>query len=295
MLNIILAAVDLDDSEAVLARAAQLAANHGAWLIVLHVIDDEALTRAAAVAPGGEPALRDLLKREATARLDAAISGFGRVRRNDVLVAFGAAHEVIARMAGERSVDLVVLGPGRSKGRSLRDKVLGSTADRVIRTSPAPVLVVRSAAPEPYRQALVSIDYSEQSIAAARAVCKLAPDARLQLVHVINVPLAFEEVMLRAGTSAADLARYRMSRIASARNALRTFARETMGFEKAATRILEGEPGPVLCRLARSKSVGVLAIGPHGRGAVVSALLGSVTQRVLREAACDVLVASTRR
>lgn len=67
------------------------------------------------------------------------------------------------------------------------------------------------------------------------------------------------------------------------------------GLDNAATQIREGEPGRTLARLARSRRVDLLVLGPHGRGVVLRALLGSVTQRVLREASCDILVASTRK
>ena len=119
-------------------------------------------------------------------------------------VEFGSPHDVITRVAGERSADLVVLGPGKSTGRSLREKVLGSTADRVIRTSPAPVLLVKIDSPEPYRQVVVAVDFSPQSVSAALDARKLTPHVRLRLLHVVDVPLPFEQALLRVGTSQAE-------------------------------------------------------------------------------------------
>lgn len=54
------------------------------------------------------------------------------------------------------------------------------------------------------------------------------------------------------------------------------------------------EAAPALIRLCRNRRVGLLAIGPHGRGVVLQALLGSATGRGLGEAGCDVLVAGSR-
>lgn len=295
-MKIILVALDLEgEGDAVLARAVQLAGEHAAWLVLLHVIETVSLSHAVAVSGQSESDLRVQLRRQAVARIGESLVETSRTRRTDVRVEFGSPHEVITRVAGERSADLVVLGPGKSPGKSLREKVLGSTADRVIRTSPAPVLVVKTNSPEPYRQVIVAVDFSAQSVSAAQDARKLAPHARLQLIHIVDVPLPFQQALLRTGTPQAEMDRYRLTRVAKARDELLTFARDAVGIDNAAAQVLEGEPGPTLVRLAKSKRVDLLALGPHGRGAVLDALLGSVTQRILREAACDVLIASTRR
>lgn len=290
----ILVALDLEGEDGpVLARAVQLAEEHAAWLVLLHVIETEPLSGVTSGQSERDP--RDELRQHAVMRIEASLVDAGRTRRTDVRVKFGSPHAVIAQMACERSADLVILGPGQSQGKSLSEKVLGSTADRVIRTSPAPVLVVKSDAPEPYSHIMIAIDFSPQSASAAEAAHKLAPHARLQLVHAVDIPLPFEQALLRAGTPQTEINRLRLTRVANARDGLLTFARDVVAINTSDTTILEGEPGPALIRLARSKRVDLVALGPHGRGVVLQALLGSVTQRVLREAACDVLVASTRK
>ncbi len=52
----------------------------------------------------------------------------------------GHAAELIVRYAGERQVDLVVVG---HKGHFLQDYLLGSTADRVAHHAPCPVMIVK--------------------------------------------------------------------------------------------------------------------------------------------------------
>jgi len=287
-------ALDLEgEGGAVLSRAVELAGKHGAWLSLLHVIEAEALSHVTSGQSEGD--LQDELRRDAVTRIEEFLVEAGRTRRTDVRVEFGSPHEVITRVASEQSADLVVLGPGKSEGKSLREKALGSTADRVIRTSPAPVLVVKSNATEPYRHVMIAVDFSAQSISATQEARKLAPHAGLQLVHAVDLPLPFEQALLRGGTSRTEIDRFRLTRVAKARDELLTFARDVVDVDTSDTTILEGEPGPALIHLARSKRVDLLALGPHGRGVVLQALLGSVTQRILREAECDVLVASTRK
>ncbi len=52
----------------------------------------------------------------------------------------GHAADVIARQAEEGGFDLVVLG---HRGHFVRDRLLGSTADRVAQHAPCPVMIVR--------------------------------------------------------------------------------------------------------------------------------------------------------
>lgn len=52
----------------------------------------------------------------------------------------GHASELIVSHARERHVDLIVLG---HRGHFVRDRLLGSTADRVAEHAPCPVMIVR--------------------------------------------------------------------------------------------------------------------------------------------------------
>lgn len=284
----IVAALDLEvGSDAVLRRAMQLAKAHGARLVVAHVIEAQSLSHAASLPEGSESDLKEHLNRQAQAAISSLLAD-GEPLSVDVVIGFGAPHAVVTATAGERGVDLVVIGPG--KCRSLGEKVLGSTADRIVRASPAPVLVVRNPSAAPYRRIAAAVDFSPQCAAVAKDACRLAPTARLELVHAFSIPPTFEQAMVRAGTSQADMEAYRSAKADSAKKDLSQFVLDVFGTEKVATHFLDGEPGPALARLAKSGDIDLLALGPSGRGIILQALLGSVTQRVLREATCDVLV-----
>ncbi len=292
--NTIVAAVDLEaGSKKVLARAVQLATAHTARLLVLHVIAAEPLSQIAALSDRSESDLQEDLKRQAFSAIELLLTESGRTRLTDVRIEFGAPHDVITRVASERHADVIVIGPG--KGRSLREKVLGSTADRVIRTAAAPVLVVRKESSEPYRQVVAAVDFSPQSAAAVKEAHALAPDATIQLVHAVEIPLTFKQAMLRAGTSRVEMQRYRLAKTNKSRHDLSAFAHDMAGLGKAIPRVVDGEPGPALVRLSKDPQVDLVAMGPHGRGVVHQALLGSVTQQVLKESGGDVLVASGQR
>jgi nucleotide-binding universal stress UspA family protein len=66
-------------------------------------------------------------------------------------------------------------------------------------------------------------------------------------------------------------------------------ARSTLGLPDAETMIVTGSPGPGLCDLARSIDASVIVMGTRGLGGIRRAVLGSVSDHVVRNAPCPVL------
>lgn len=54
--------------------------------------------------------------------------------------------------------------------------------------------------------------------------------------------------------------------------------------------VIAGEPGPALCAVARDVDATAIIIGSRGRGAIKRAVLGSVSDYVVRNAPCPVVV-----
>jgi len=54
--------------------------------------------------------------------------------------------------------------------------------------------------------------------------------------------------------------------------------------------LLEGDPASEIARFAADAGIDVIVIGTHGRTGVDRLVLGSVAERVMREAPCSVLV-----
>jgi nucleotide-binding universal stress UspA family protein len=57
--------------------------------------------------------------------------------------------------------------------------------------------------------------------------------------------------------------------------------------------LLQGDPAEAMLREARESAADLIAMGRHARGGASSAILGSVTERVIKDAACPVLVAGS--
>jgi universal stress protein A len=137
----ILVCLDLaPDCDTVLSRAAAMARDSGARLTVLHIVDHMPpldLDYGLGGLPGLELDLQSLLD-AATARLETLMSAAGLDDTPREIVA-GTPNTDIPIQARERGADLIVVG---THDRTGLGRLLGSTAQAVIRHTPCDVLAV---------------------------------------------------------------------------------------------------------------------------------------------------------
>jgi nucleotide-binding universal stress UspA family protein len=144
--TILVAVDDSDPGDAAGAFAAQLAATDGSRLILLNVIDSDALHEQAARYGNYVSAVHEEWKREAD-RLLGAVSKEAKetgARSAEALVVFGDPAEQILARAKARTAGLIAIGTHGRRG--LRRLTMGSVAEAVVRKSDLPVVVVRSLA-----------------------------------------------------------------------------------------------------------------------------------------------------
>ena len=67
-----------------------------------------------------------------------------------------------------------------------------------------------------------------------------------------------------------------------------------LGVGEVRTEILRGGPGPAVCDFAEQVAANVIIAGTHGRGGFKRALLGSVSDYIVRNAPCSVLVTNSQ-
>ena len=191
-------------------------------------------------------------------------------------------------VATEINADLVVIRAHQSD--SILEKIIGSTTDRVIRVSRAPVLVVKRPVKQAYQGVVAAIDTADNSAAIVPFVAALFTPAELSLIHVVQIPHQFKAAMLRSG-SGQSVTAYRDALIGRAKVYLRDLADSLINRpSQIATRTVIGDPATALVRATWNPKVDLIALGPGSTSTIRRALLGSVTRRVLRTATCDVLV-----
>lgn len=137
----ILVPVDFSDGSTVAARyALSLARSLGAELHFLHIYGVPVIS-----APdGGFMMPPEMVARVASDAQDGLKEFVESLPLDGVewkrVVADGAAHQEIVRRAGEGGYDIIVMGTHGRTG--LKHFLIGSTAERVVRLSPVPVLTV---------------------------------------------------------------------------------------------------------------------------------------------------------
>jgi nucleotide-binding universal stress UspA family protein len=125
--------------------AGALAQRFNADLTVLHVIYDPLDITCSHIPHPPLEQLREERIREAERLLERRVHrALGSVPRAKIAVVAGPPYARIIRYAREHQVDLIVMG---TQGLSGLDRwIMGSTAERVVRTSPCPVVSIRAEA-----------------------------------------------------------------------------------------------------------------------------------------------------
>ena len=143
---------------------------------------------------------------------------------------------------------------------------------------------------------IAGTDGSELSIEALRTGLALMPGEPVLLVTVVE----YGDPTLVSGTGMAggvmsegEFEQLDETRLAEA-NALLQAAAGELGLASAETLVLRGDAGRALCDLATERGARAIVLGTRGRGGVKRALLGSVSDDVVRNAPCPVVITRPR-
>jgi nucleotide-binding universal stress UspA family protein len=139
----ILVATDFSEAaDAALSYGRALARAFGARLHVLNVVDDMYLRLGGDAYAAVLPDLQQDVERQARERLEALlVDNDPTPLPTDLIIREGAAAQEIVKYAKDGGIDLIVVG---THGRgAMAHLLLGSVAERVVRTASCPVLTVR--------------------------------------------------------------------------------------------------------------------------------------------------------
>lgn len=268
-----------DASEAgrdVLRTAIDFAALTGSEIHVVYAAENTPVTNGSGADPVEAAAER------LRAQVRQATSRGGKLA--SLRVVPGAAHEVILRRAEEVRADLIVVGPHRGAPDERGD--LGTTADKIVRTSSQPCLIVRGLVSLPLRSVLVPTDLSSAAQGALDLALNWASalrvrtgndeETRLDVLHVLTDPSTrtqaertLQDEVVAAGKRTGSSSLLRANRDVVETNA-------------AADEIL---------RRAKDGQVDLLVLGTHGGSAMERSHIGSVSSEVARRAECALLLA----
>lgn len=244
--------------------------------------------------PINQQYLADLMKTASSQLLDIK----GRAERRGIAVttrvATGIPSEEIITVARAEDSDLIVVGTRGKTG--LAHVLLGSTAERVIRGAPCPVLAVRTdpadaeegavlSKPVTLERVLVPVDFSDCSLDALKyaAVVAQQAGASLMLLHVlepVSYGLDFTLGQSKARHLEVETWKKRLEELASSHQ------RPNMAVE---FRLRGGAPADSILDAAQTLPCDLIVMGTHGRRGISHTISGSVAEAVLRKARCPVI------
>ncbi len=211
------------------------------------------------------------------------------------LIPVGHTAGEIARLAEEKNADMVV---SATQGRSgLKRFVLGSVTERLMRTLPCPLLVIRG----PERDYVASMD-KEIGFQRILVGCDFSPDSELTFQYGVSLAQEFQSEVHLAHviepTAYKDLLRAPMEQTEGFEQDLRKKLNEKLAemipeevhnWCTSKTILLAGQPHEELIKYAVVNDVDLIVLGVRGHGLVETLFVGSTTDRVVRKAPCPVL------
>lgn len=198
----------------------------------------------------------------------------------------GEPADEIVRAADEFDVDFLMTG---THGRTGLDKfMLGSVAERVIRTSRRPVLVARNPdylPSEGYRRILVPTDFSDNAKRAFELAARVgAKDCEIELLHCWRLPPG-----VGAGPTAV------------VESLIKSFDKEihargqavieelTAGGATVTFHAVRQPPAQGVTERISEGGFDLVVMGSHGRSGLSRFMLGSVAETTIHHAPCSVM------
>lgn len=274
-----------------LERAAQLAAAHpGAQLTLAHVVSASMLARLRGVMRDEAPAMEAHVAAETQQTLTDLATRLSTQYACPIntRLAQGVALDAITDLADELQANLLIMG---ARGAHfVREFLLGSTTERVLRRTRRPVLAVKHRPQGAYRRVLVPVDFSAHALAATQTAHRWLPDAEIVLLHAYEVDI--ESTLRFAGIADEQIHQYRARAREDALNSMVQFVDQLSIPAGQLTRlVVHGAPTLRILEHEQSLDVDLIAMGKHGQSTLEELLLGSVTKHVLSYCSSDVLVA----
>jgi nucleotide-binding universal stress UspA family protein len=210
----------------------------------------------------------------------------------------GSPDKEIVRLAEELGAGLVVLG-NRGLG-AVRRALMGSVSTGVVRYAHCPVLVVRGEEVgeergRPFGRILLAVDGSDESRAAAGVAAEVAgvDGAELHLISVVETETLQPYTVypgpeeIRALTEAAMEERKEKAHTFAVKEAEHV---KGTGARVDGVHVASGAPAKEIVEAAEDMDADLIVLGSRGLGGFRRALMGSVSDSVVRHAHCPVLV-----
>jgi len=288
-------------------KAAQLARALGAEIELFHAIDAPIYVGVPSLRDRGLKQLESDLRKQCLRQLDRAaarISGSGLKVATAVEWDYPG-YEAVVRRASRIGADLIVAE--RHLGRHIAPWLLHMTDWELLRLSPVPVLIVKSA--RPYRRPVVlaAVDPSHAFAKPARldeeilrlgSAVKDALRGTLHALHAyaLPLPLGMPPKAWTTGEMTAEDIRAEIEAKAAAHAKL-GFARvlKSAAVPRSRRHLVGRHPVNAIPEVARETRCAIVVMGAVSRSGLKSVFIGNTAERVLDGLECDLLVVKPPR
>lgn len=199
------------------------------------------------------------------------------------VVRHGAPHRILGDLAAELGADLIVVG---ATGGDRLHRLLGSTADRVLRRATCPVLIVRGEPAMPPARVLAPVDLSPLSATAFRTGVErlgLLPGNAPEIEALFVLSPIQRQVSPQFSPEQVDrFAEEELEHFVTAH------AGDAAG--RVRSRVRVGTAREEILEEIEAWRPDLVVLGTHGLGGFDRLVIGSVAADIVREAPCSVLV-----
>lgn len=277
LLEKILIAHDFGEaSQNVVLSAIEMGKIFQSTLVPIHVLPDDIVN----------DKVRDLLKKTALTKLEetlALIKNEG-VQCEKPLLVVGTPHDAVVRAAVDVGANLILLGSGETKkGDTFR---LGTTAERIIQKSEKPVFVIKDNVLLNVHHIMCPVDFSDASKRALKNAITMARRFKSELTILAVCELQGSTWF--TSEKEKDLEnelRYKLHKEAFDAF-LKEFNLTDLTYTKETPR---GKPAEEILGALSRNFIDLLIMGTTGRTGLNRVLMGSVTEKVVREVPCSFL------
>lgn len=274
LINNILVAIDFRaSSENIISNTIEFAKRFNARLSFIHVLPKEIENeKVSALA-------REAIEEQLVQVKERAESEGVEVAKP--ILKFGDYSERIVFTAEEVGASLIVIGSGeKKKGDRFR---LGTTAGKIMRKSTVPVFVLKSNQNlNVICNVLCAVDFSKESNNALNNAIAIARLFESKL-NILSVYTPFYQTISRIDPKEVNRQRKAEKQL-ELDEFLEGYNLIDLDYNKE---IKEGDPAKEIINTIREKDIDLLLMGTTGKSAINKILMGSVAEKVTREALCS--------
>ncbi|MBN1387465.1 MAG: universal stress protein [Bacteroidales bacterium] len=264
------------DFQKQITTAENIAKSFNSQIIVLHVLPPEAERKS----------IKSLLSDYVDSQLEKIVK---ELDKNEIKYrtekVYGNAFDRIMSFAQDNNVNLILITDGTENQDT--DFGVSVIAEKLIRKSEKPVWVIKKNSNVIPEKILCPVDFSDASVRALNNAIKITRTFNSEL-HIINVfePLQ-ESFSVRLNVNyQEENSRLQKENEKQFDDFIKTFNPSGIKYK---TGYLKGNPHEAIVGFARANKIDLIFMGATGKSVLQRVLLGSVTEKVVRDLPCSIV------